>query len=134
MGVREQRRSFRWVKCKNHKPVAPIADFAGKLLAEEGPGILNWALEGARTIILSGSSQMPRNELQAVWLDYLFCSADPLALFLSNTIESNRGTTITGDELFAEFSKFSEAMEWQPWSQREFQKHIPDAMIRFFQC
>jgi len=55
-------------------------------------------------------------------------------LFLSTALQSNRGTTITGDELFAEFTKFSLAMEWQPWSQREFQKQIHDAMIRLFQC
>jgi len=127
-------RRLRWVKCKNYKPAVPIADFAGKLIAEEGPGILNWALAGAKTIILSGSSSMPRSELQAARLDYLFSSADPLTLFLSTALQSNRGTTITGDELFAEFTKFSLAMEWQPWSQREFQKQIHDAMIRLFQC
>ena len=127
-------RRLRWVKCKDYTPPTRISDFAGELIREEGPGILNWALEGAKKIILSGSSSLPYTPLQTARLDYLFSFSDPLGFFLAAKVEAKREMTITGEELFAAFVEFSLAMEWQPWTQREFQKQIADAMLRRFRC
>lgn len=126
------RRRLRWIRSRNHKPLVPIPNFAEKLITEEGSGILNWALEGARKIILSGSSALPCSDLQTKKLDYLFHAAEPLDFFLEMTIERKHGATISGDDLFLYFTKFAQAMNWRPWTRREFQKEIPDAMLRHF--
>lgn len=126
------RRRLRWVRSKNHKPLVPIPNFAEKLMDEEGSGILNWALEGARKIILSGSSTLPCSDLQAKKLDYLFHAAEPLDFFLDMMIEKKYGTTISGADLFLHFTNFTRAMHWRPWTQREFQRKMPDAMLRHF--
>lgn len=126
------RRRLRWVKCKNAKPAKPIPSFDQKLIAEEGPGILNWALEGAKKVVQSGSSSLLSGPSQQTRLDYLFHASQPLDFFLATTVEKRPGTTITGDDLFRAFMEFAVAMEWPVWSQREFQKKIPDAMLRHF--
>jgi len=125
-------RRLRWVKCKTYKPTVPIPFLARKLIEAEGPGILNWTLTGARKILRSGSSNLPCNALQTARLDYLFNSASPLDFFLASMVKENRGTTITSDELFLAFVQFGQAMEWQSWSRREFQKQISDMMLRRF--
>ena len=124
------RRRFRWIRCKDFKPENPIPNLAQKIFSEEGSGILNFALDGAKKILISES--MSCNDLQEARLDYLFGSSEPLDLFLASCVESNRNTTITSDELFTAFSEFSASMEWTPWTQRDFQKRIPDAMLRHF--
>ncbi len=126
------RRRVRWIRCKEATPVQEIRHFAELLIEEEGSGILNWGLEGAKRLIQNHLS-MPCGEVQKTRIDYLIGSADPLDLFLTACVESNYETTITGDEMFTAFTQFSKAMEWKPWSQREFQKAIPDAMLRQFQ-
>lgn len=124
-------RRFRWIRCKDFKPENPIPNLARKIFSEEGSGILNFALSGAKKILISES--MSCNELQEARLDYLFGSSEPLDLFLASCVESNRNTTITADELYAAFTDFSISMEWTPWKQRDFQKQIPDSMLRHFQ-
>lgn len=85
------RRRLRWVRSKNHKPLVAIPNFAEKLMDEEGSGILNWALEGARKIILSGSSMLPCSKLQTKKLDYLFYAAEPLDFFLPALLKKDKG-------------------------------------------
>ncbi len=128
------RRRMRWIRCKKFTPPAVKRNFAETLLQEEGPGILNWMLSGARELLLSDSREMSCNALQTARLDYLFDSADPLKLFLISCVEANRGTTITTDEMFGAFTNFCKTMEWSPWNQREFQNKIPDVMLRCFQA
>ncbi|MDD5599614.1 MAG: hypothetical protein PHV82_16840, partial [Victivallaceae bacterium] len=125
------RRRFLWFRCKDFKPVKIIPDFAQEIFREEGSGILNFALSGTKKVF--SSKRMPYSTLQKARLDYLFGSAEPLDLFLVSCVESHHGTTITCDELFTAFSKFSISMGWTLWSQRDFQKRIPDAMLRYFQ-
>jgi hypothetical protein len=44
------RRRFRWIRCKNFKPQKVIPNLARKKFSEEGFGILNRALNGAKNI------------------------------------------------------------------------------------
>ncbi|MDD5597931.1 MAG: phage/plasmid primase, P4 family [Victivallaceae bacterium] len=124
-------RRFRWIRCKDFKPENPIPNLAKKIFSEEGSGILNFALDGAKKIL--ESNIMPCGNLQNARLDYLFGSSEPLDLFLASCVETNRNTTITSEELFTAFTKFSISMGWTPWRQRHFQNQIPDAMLRHFQ-
>ncbi len=128
------RRRIRWIRCKKFIPPAVKRDFAETLLQEEGPGILNWMLSGARELLLSDNREMSCNAVQTARLDYLFGSAEPLKLFLISCVEANRGTTITSDEMFGAFTDFCKMMEWSLWNQREFQNKIPDAMLCCFQA
>lgn len=128
------RRRIRWIRCKKFIPPAVKRDFAEPLLQEEGPGILNWMLSGARELLLFDNREMSYNAVQTARLDYLFGSAEPLKLFLISCVEANRGTTITSDEMFGAFTDFCKTMEWSLWNQREFQNKIPDAMLCCFQA
>lgn len=125
------RRRFRWIRCKDFKPENPIPNLAKEIFSEEGSGILNFALDGAKKILKSNI--MPCGDLQNARLDYLFGSSEPLDLFLASCVETKRNTTITSEELFTAFTKFSISMGWTPWRQRHFQNQIPDAMLRHFQ-
>ena len=123
------RRRVRWIKCRNFKPVHHDPDFAEKLLAQEGSGILNWILTGAAAL-LSDNGPMPCGGLQSRRIDYLIGSADPLEWFVDSCVDSNKGTDITLPELYAAFTQFSEAMEWTPWPERRFQQEIGETMVR----
>ena len=126
-------RRLRFIQCCSHKPAAPIPDFAQILLQTEGSGILNWALSGAEIILRSGSSRLPCNEHQRAVLKFLFQSSDPLNYFLTECVEKKHGFYISGEELFCAFTEFMEVMELNTWTQRQFQKNAPEAMLKLFQ-
>ena len=125
-------RRLRWVRCRNYKPDHPIPDFAGKLLAEEGPGILNWALDGAKEIIMSGSSRLPCSDSQRLALDYLFNASDPIGFFLGSTLHQQVGSYVTGEDLFRAYRDFATSNGLPNYNQHRFQRECPDAMMRLF--
>jgi len=125
-------RRLRWVMCKNYRPGNPIPNFADKLLAEEGSGILNWALDGAKAIIMSGSSRLPCSDSQRRALDYLFNASDPIGFFLSSVLVHKVGYSVTGEDLFRAYCDFAPGSGLPAYNQRHFQRDCPDAMMRLF--
>ena len=94
---------------------------------------MNWALSGAEIILRSGSSRLPCSEHQRAVLKFLFQSSDPLNYFLTEFVEKKHGVYISGEELFCAFTEFMEVMELNTWTQRQFQKNAPEAMLQLFQ-
>ena len=125
-------RRLRWIKCKNFKPAVPIPNFAGKLLADEGPGILNWSLVGTKKIITSGTSRLPCSDSQRRALDYLFNASDPIGFFLSHAVAPKVGYSVTGEDLFRAYNDFAPGSGLPIYNQRRFQRDCPDAMMRIF--
>ena len=125
-------RRLRWLTCKNFKPAVPIPNFAGKLLADEGPGILNWSLVGTKKIITSGTSRLPCSDSQRRALDCLFNASDPIGFFLSYAVAPKVGYSVTGEDLFRAYNDFAAGCGLPIYNQRRFQRDCPDAMMRLF--
>lgn len=126
-------RCLRWIKCKQHKPLNRISHFDLELFQNEGSGILNWALGGAKKILVADSKELIFTPNQKKRIDFLFSAAKPLDLFLTEMVEKAPGVSITGEEIFNAFSQFVTMIGIQPWNQRKFQAEMPMAMMRRLQ-
>ena len=108
------RRRMLWITFEKPRPANPIPDFAGVLLCEEGPGILNWMIEGAVKLLQDG---FPSESLSSKRVDKLLLESDSISGFLSTCIEyDDTGSGITVEELVSKYASWCQSNDWDPLS------------------
>lgn len=122
------RRRMLWIKYEAPAPERPIADFDKQLLAQEGSGILNWALEGAAKLIRAGG-RIQRSATQIKRVDDLLLESDAITAFVKECVIASQGATITVSELLIAFNNYCDNRGWQTLPERVFQNQLPDAML-----
>lgn len=125
------RRRMLWIKYNNPPPNEIIVDFDKKLLAEEGSGILNWALEGAAKLLRLGG-KIPRSVDQNDRIDNLMLESDSINAFVSECIDQESGSNVTVSDLLVSYSHYCQDRKWQPLPERIFQTRLPDIMLKTF--
>lgn len=106
------RRRMLWITFEKPRPENPISDFAGVLLREEGPGILNWMIEGAVKLLQNG---FPRVSLSSKRVERLLQESDSISGFLSTCIvNDDTGSDITVDELVSKYASWCKSNDWDP--------------------
>lgn len=125
------KRRMLWIKYDNPPPAEVIVDFDLKLLAEEGSGILNWALEGAAKLLRCGG-KIPRSANQNERIDNLMQESDSINAFISECVEQVSGSNVTVSDLLVAYSHYCQDRKWQPLSERIFQTRLPDIMLKKF--
>jgi len=106
------RRRMLWITFEKPRPANPIPDFAGVLLCEEGPGILNWMIEGAVKLLQDG---FPSDSLSSKRVDNLLLESDSISGFLSTCIENDdTGNGITIEELVSKYKSWCQSNDWDP--------------------
>lgn len=86
-----------WITFEQPGTKNRIFDFAGVLLREEGPGILNWMIEGAVKLLQSGFQS---DSLSSKRVERLLQESNSIYGYLTTCIEkSDSGAGITVDEL-----------------------------------
>ena len=78
------RRRVLWIPFERPRTANPIPNFDQLLFNEEGPGILNWMIEGAVKVLRDG---IPGHTLAAQRLDLLLRESDSIYGFLSECVE-----------------------------------------------
>ncbi len=122
-------RRLLWIRYENTPPANPITDFDQKLLKEEGPGILNWALSGATKILLAGGQIKLTDEQRKLIEDYL-ASSDIVGHFTKTCVErGEKSDTLTVSELHLEFHQFCARQNCLPLPGRIFYGKLGDAML-----
>lgn len=106
------RRRMLWITFERPRPENPISDFAGVLLHEEGPGILNWMIEGAVKLLQNG---FPRESLSSKRVERLLQESDSISGFLSTCIvNDDTGSDITVEELVSKYTSWCQSNDWDP--------------------
>ena len=106
------RRRMLWITFEKPRPVNPIPDFAGVLLREEGPGILNWMIEGAVKLIQNG---FPRESLSSRRVERLLQESNSVYGFLTACVENtDSGPGFSIDDLVRKYNSWCLANDWEP--------------------
>ncbi len=125
------RRRLLWVPYER-PPVSAeerITDLDQILLEEEGSGILNWAMEGARKLLQNGG-KIIRDDEQKRRIDQLIAGSSPYDTFVARCVVGNPDRAITTEELVRCFKDFSKKMDWTIPADRKVENELPGAMFR----
>ncbi|MDC3989017.1 DNA primase family protein, partial [Polyangium jinanense] len=105
---------------RRFQPDEAIPDFHRGIIEAELPGIVSWAIEGARRLLARGRYEVPpsADKCRARWR----IDADPVALFLEERTrpakDGEKGTAAA--QLFDEFDAWRKRNQYQPMSSRKF--------------
>jgi putative DNA primase/helicase len=107
-----------------------IPDFEKVLLEEEGPGILNWVLEGLRllykdieetgNVVLTGGQQGR--------IDQLLSESLSLKEFVAEVVVLEPGSKLATDEIIEGYQSFCSGRGYKPKPSREVQTSLPDLL------
>ena len=110
------------------KPPVKIPNLAEKLLAEEGSGILKWAVEGAKKL-LGRDYNFPITPAQQARVDSLLFESDALRTFVSTRVERSAGDSLATAEIVQAFFAFCDERGWAASSVGQIERELPDAMM-----
>lgn len=125
------KRRMLWIRYENPPPGKPIVDFDKLLLSEEGSGILNWALEGAK-MLLKAKGRIFRAQEQANRIDSLLLESNSIHHFIDACIIPEKGGNVTVAEIIESFQEFCTTRGWQMLPERHIQSRLADYMLMKF--
>jgi len=113
------------------KPDQPIRDFAGVLIREEAPGILNWMLRGAVAHLaeLADCGDFVLTQQQKDRIDDLLCESDSVRQFVLKKVHKDPDADVTSAHLLAGYNTFCEDKGWQPLPSRIVGRQMPDLIM-----
>ena len=114
--IQAWRRRLLIVRYEAPPPTVVIADFEQILLREEGPGILNWALEGLALARREGYALTP-NQRQRI--EDLLASSDSLRQFITEKLEPHDASDVSTAEFHAAYGDFCAENGWDPSPQAD---------------
>lgn len=114
------------------RPENPIAGFALHLFENEGPGILNWLIEGAIRVLQG--DRMNLTDRQDGLVQDLLDESDSLRSFINRSVIPARGSDVTSEEVVKAYFEFCEARGWDSDSQRQIERQLPDLMLEKFKA
>ena len=113
------------------KPKERITEFADKLIAAEGPGILNWMIEGAIKFLAEerayGDFQLTAGQKERV--EVLLAESDSVRQFVQDRVRPEKGHHVTVAELQADYFEYCEEMGWHAFRPQDFRSSITDLML-----
>lgn len=114
------------------RPEKPIPEFAKWLFENEGPGILNWLIEGAIRVLQG--DRMKLSERQSGLVQDLLDESDSLRSFINRRTAPERGADVTSEELVKAYFEFCEDRGWDSDSQRQIERQLPDLMLEKYKA
>jgi putative DNA primase/helicase len=122
------------------KPERAIPDFDVVLLREEGPGILQWAVEGAQMLLadLADGGRLKRSPGQEARVVDLLTESDSIRAFVADCVartDPPDGKALdapehsaTTTELAVAYAEYCDSKGWEALPTAKFDRAIPDAM------
>ena len=101
-------RRMRWIEYTCEPVREKIPNFDQLLVKQEGSGILNWAIEGARRLIANGG-QIPRSEEQTKRIEALLLESDSVRAFVEDEVVAKPMGKVTSEQLYAAYWRFCTA-------------------------
>ena len=113
------------------KPKERITEFADKLIAAEGPGILNWMIEGAIKYLQDeadyGDFQLTDEQKHRV--ADLLAESDSVRQFVKDRVVPCEGSDITVEELEQHYQEYCEDCSWRATNRQDFRSTIADILL-----
>ena len=111
-----------------------ILDFDRVLLAEEGAGILRWALAGfvklQQEFADTGDFVLTKGQLARI--DSLLNESESLRLFVSESLEAAPGCDVTGSEHVQSYAEFCADHGWSPLPVTVVESQLTNLMVDVF--
>lgn len=105
----------------------PIPDFDKILLRDEGPGILNWMLEGLKKLEADGW-QLKLNDEQQERADSLLLESDSVRVFTRDMLLKDQGLSVTVSDAFDAYTEYCQERGWMPVPRYDFGGQIEKAV------
>jgi putative DNA primase/helicase len=119
------RRRLRIIQFNNPPPPFPIHDLAERLFREEGPGILNWGLDGLAKLQADGFNLWPNAQQQRI-VDDLLTESDSVYHFVQDCLRpGDTLKTLTVTDAHGEYTQYCAARGWNGISRNEFGGKLP---------
>jgi P4 family phage/plasmid primase-like protien len=129
------RRRLSIVRFEGPVPVKKIPKFADVLIAEEGSGILNWALQGLQMVINDimeyGGIQLTDDQSSVV--DALLAESDSLRHFLSDCVVRADNGDLTVNEIIEAYAEYCPKQKWNPKPITIIRRELDGLMLELFQ-
>jgi putative DNA primase/helicase len=112
-----------------------IPDVHLMLLREEGSGILNWIIEGAKLLLkdIEETGDIVLTETQHKRVEDLLDESDSLALFLRSKVRrSEDGDDLTSDEIVSAYAQFCISNQWNMLPISTVNQRLPDLMSQTY--
>lgn len=108
-----------------------VTGLSDKLLAEEGAGIFNWALEGVM-LLADANLDIVLSERQAGIRDALLDESESYMAFAREAITTEKGAQLTTDQAWTEYVQFCTVRHWAPVTEYVFQRGFKQAMVDLY--
>lgn len=114
------------------KPEKRVLGFDKRILAEEGPGILRWLVEGyyAAKAAFASEGIIPLTEGQRTRRRAYVDASQTERIFIQKEIVAGDGD-LSVQELHRSYVEYCKAQDWVPLSFQAFTSRLPDLMVEF---
>jgi phage/plasmid-associated DNA primase len=123
------------VRYEKDPPKIRIPDFCKMLIREEGPGILNWAIEGLLALRrdIAAIGDIALNERQAGIVDALLCESDSLRHFLvAMVVRDDAAPGLTVQQIINAYAEYCPERGWSALPITVIQKQLEGLMLEIF--
>lgn len=120
------------VEFNREVPLKPVVDLADELVSTEGPGILNWLIEGALRYHteLESFGRITMTEAQRQRVRNLLYNSDSVRAFVEQHLSPTPGRDVSSQELLTAYVARCQQNHWQPVSPKAFLQAVADALAR----
>ena len=108
-----------------------LINFDKILLRDEGPGILNWMLEGLRKLAADGWN-LTMNDQQKARVENLLLESNNLMPFMRDCLKKDDKGSITVSDTYVVYTEYCKELDWKPMARYEFGSQIEDAVATQF--
>ncbi len=123
------RRRLVIVEYRNAKPETVISDLSERILAEEGPGVLNWMLEGLDKV-MADAWQLHLTDAQQKVVDDLLLESEADVVFAKECLVKDAAGTLTVAQCYEDYVEFCNARGWAAMAKKKFSNVIGDTVTR----
>lgn len=129
------RRRMLIVRYEAPPPKVKIPNFGELLVREEGPGILNWALEGLRMLLrdIEETGDIRLTARQSGVVDSLLAESDSLRFFLRECVKHEKGSDLTVGEIVQAYAHYCPDKGWDPLPESRIGSQLGTLMLELFQ-
>jgi putative DNA primase/helicase len=129
------RRRMLIVRYEAPPPKVKIPNFGEALVREEGPGILNWMLEGLLMLLIDirDTGDIRLTDRQAGVVDSLLAESDSLRWFIRENIQKKDGSDLSVHEIVQAYAHFCPERGWDPLPESKINHQLQTIMLDMFQ-
>lgn len=125
------RRRLGIIEYRKPKTEKVIADLSERILAEEGPGVLNWMLDGLEKIAADGW-QLKLTAGQQKLVDDLLMESEGDVVFVKECLERDGTESLTVPECYERYVAFCNERGWAAMARKKFSNSVGDTVTRIF--